>query len=70
MIEGMSSKKGFQVLRARVPLAELYRYSTTLSSLTSGRATFTQELAEYQQVPADIQEKLLKEYEAEAQEED
>jgi len=70
MIEGMSSKKGFQVLRARVPLAELYRYSTTLSSLTSGRATFTQELLEYQQVPADIQEKLLKEYEAEAQEED
>ena len=60
MIEGMSSKKGFQVLRARVPLAELYRYSTTLSSLTSGRATFTQEFVEYQQVPADIQEKLLK----------
>lgn len=55
----MSSKKGFQVFRARVPLAELYRYSTTLSSLTSGRATFTQELLEYQQVPADIQEKLL-----------
>ncbi len=70
MIEGMSSKKGFQVLRARVPLAELYRYSTTLSSLTSGRATFTQELIEYQQVPADVQEKLLKEYEAESKEED
>jgi elongation factor G len=70
MIEGMSSKKGFQILRARVPLAELYRYSTTLSSLTSGRATFTQELIEYQQVPADVQDKLLKEYEAEAKEEE
>ena len=38
MIEGMSSVKGFEVLKARVPLAELYKYSTTLSSLTSGRA--------------------------------
>ena len=70
MIEGMNSEKGFQILRARVPLAELYKYSTTLSSLTSGRATFTQEFIEYQQVPADVQEKLLKAYEAEQQEED
>ena len=70
MIEGMTSEKGFQILRARVPLAELYKYSTTLSSLTSGRATFTQEFIEYQQVPADVQDKLLKAYEAEQQEED
>ena len=63
LIEGMNSEKGFQILRARVPLAELYRYSTTLSSLTSGRATFTQEFIEYQQVPADVQDKLLKAYE-------
>ena len=64
MIEGMSSDKGFEVLRARVPLAELNKYSTTLSSLTSGRATFTMTYAEYQQVPAEVQDKLLKEYEA------
>jgi len=70
IMEGMSSERGFQVLRARVPLAELYRYSTTLSSLTSGRATFTQSFIEYQQVPMDVQEKLLKAYEAEQQEED
>ncbi|MBQ7575536.1 MAG: elongation factor G [Bacteroidales bacterium] len=70
IMEGMSTEKGFQVLKARVPLAELYRYSTTLSSLTSGRATFTQEFLEYQQVPADVQDKLLKAYEAEQQEED
>ena len=38
MIEGMESDKGFDRLNARVPLAELYRYSTTLSSLTSGSA--------------------------------
>jgi len=70
IIEGMSSDKGFQILRARVPLAELYRYSTTLSSLTSGRATFTQSFIEYQQVPMDVQEKLLKAYEEEAKEDE
>jgi len=64
MIEGMSSEKGFEVLKARVPLAELNKYSTTLSSLTSGRATFTMTYAEFQQVPAEVQDKLLKEYEA------
>ena len=69
LIEGMQSENGFDVLKARVPLAELYRYSTTLSSLTSGRATFSQKFAEYQQVPADVQEKLLKAYEAEEKDE-
>lgn len=64
MIEGMSSDKGFETLKARVPLAELHKYSTTLSSLTSGRATFTMVFADYQQVPAEVQDKLLKEYEA------
>jgi elongation factor G len=69
MIEGMNSVKGFEVLKARVPLAELYKYSTSLSSLTSGRATFTMEFADYQQVPSDVQEKLLKAYEAEEKDE-
>lgn len=64
MIEGMSSEKGFEVLKARVPLAELHKYSTTLSSLTSGRATFTMTYADYQQVPTEVQDKLLKDYEA------
>jgi elongation factor G len=65
MIEGMSSVKGFEVLKARVPLAELYKYSTTLSSLTSGRATFTMTYADYTQVPTDVQDKLLKAYQEE-----
>ena len=69
-IEGMSSDKGFSVLKARVPLAELYRYSTTLSSLTSGAATFTMEFADYQRVPADVQTKLLAEYAAQEKEEE
>lgn len=70
IIEGMSSDKGFSVLKARVPLAELYRYSTTLSSLTSGAATFTMSFADYQPVPADVQTKLLAEYAAQEKDED
>ncbi|MEG2612828.1 MAG: elongation factor G, partial [Alistipes sp.] len=62
MIEGMESDKGFDRLNARVPLSELYRYSTTLSSLTSGSATYSMKFASYEQVPADVQEKLLKAY--------
>ena len=62
LIEGMGSDKGFEVIKARVPLAELYRYSTTLSSISSGSATFTMDFADYQPVPGDVQEKLLKAY--------
>lgn len=62
LIEGMGSDKGFEVIKARVPLAELYKYSTTLSSLSSGSATFSVEFADYQPVPADVQDKLLKAY--------
>ena len=62
IIEGMGTDKGFDTIKARVPLAELYRYSTTLSSLSSGSATFTMDFADYQPVPADVQEKLLKAY--------
>jgi elongation factor G len=43
-------------------------YSTSLSSLTGGRASFTMRFASYELVPADVQEKLLKEYEAQQQE--
>ncbi|MDD4919560.1 MAG: elongation factor G [Bacteroidales bacterium] len=69
LIEGMSSEKGFQILKARVPLAELHKYSTTLSSLTSGRASFTMTFLEYSQVPADVQDRLLKEYQEEEKDE-
>ncbi len=65
IIAGMSSEKGFELLKAIVPLAELNKYSTILSALSSGRASFTMNFAEYQQVPAEVQEKLLKAYEAE-----
>lgn len=62
IIEGMGSEKGFEVIKATVPLAEMYKYSTTLSSLSSGSATFSMEFKQYQAVPADVQDKLLKAY--------
>ena len=57
-------------INARVPLAEMGRYSTALSSITSGRATYNMKFAEYGQVPMDIQDKLLKEYEESQNEDD
>ncbi len=70
MIAGMSSESGYEKISAKVPLAELNKYSTALSSLTSGSATYTMEFDEYMPVPADEQDKLLKAYEKEQQEEE
>ena len=62
MVLGMEAEKNFQRLKALVPLAEMSSYSTTLSSLTGGRATFTMHFKSYELVPADVQEKLVKAY--------
>ena len=70
MIMNQDMDGAFTILHARVPLAELYRYSTTLSSLTGGSATFTMKFAEYQPVPAEVQTKLLAEYAAQEEAED
>lgn len=61
MIMGIDSKGKYQVIKARTPLAELDRYSTTLRSLSQGRASFSQRFAEFAQVPFEIQQKLAKE---------
>jgi elongation factor G len=70
IIMGMDSEGTFQKIKAKVPLAEMNKFSTTLSSLTSGRGMYGMKYAEYQQVPSDVQDKLLKAYEAEQQEEE
>ena len=70
IVMGMDSDHNYQTIHAKVPLAEMDRYSTTLSSLTSGRGTFTMKYAEYQQVPTDVQNRLLKEYEESQKEEE
>ena len=69
LIMGMNSEKGFEKLLAKVPLKELSNYSTSLSSITGGRASFTMKFASYELVPSDVQEKLLKAYEASQAEE-
>ena len=70
MVLGMETEKQFTRLKAQVPLKELSSYSTTLSSLTGGRATFTMAFNSYQLVPGDVQEKLLAAYAATQTEED
>jgi len=69
MVLGMSSEKRFEVIKAKVPLAEMNKYSTALSSITGGRAMFTMKFAEYTQVPGDVQEAVIKAYAEEEEEE-
>ena len=64
MIMGMSSEKGFEKLVAKVPLKEMSSYSTALSSLTGGRASFIMKFSSYELVPTDVQDKLIKDFEA------
>ncbi len=70
IIMGMDSEGNYQKIIARVPLAEMNRYSTALSSITSGRATYNMKFSEYAQVPGEIQDKLLKAYEDQETEEE
>lgn len=70
IIMGMEGEGKYQRIKARVPLAEMNRYSTALSSLSSGRATFSMKYEEYAQVPNDVQNHLLKTYEEQQNEED
>ncbi len=65
IIEGMESEKGFEVIKAKVPLKEMNKYSTSLSSITGGRAFYTMEFAQYDKVPPEIQNTLIKTFETE-----
>lgn len=69
MIMGMSSEKGYEKLAAKVPLKEMSNYSTALSSLTGGRASFIMKFASYELVPTDVQTKLMKEFEEQEKDE-
>ncbi len=65
IIMGIDTKGKYQVIKARTPLAELDRYSTTLRSLSQGRANFRSTFADYVAVPFDLQKKLTKQHEME-----
>jgi elongation factor G len=70
IIMGMDSEGNYQIVKAKVPLAEMNRYSTALSSLTSGSGTYSLKFAEYSMVPGDVQTALLKAYEEQEKEEE
>ena len=65
MIMGMESEGGYQKLNAKVPLKEMSNFSTSLSSITAGSASFDMKFASYELVPAEVQEELIKAHEAE-----
>jgi elongation factor G len=66
----MSSANGMERVKARIPLKEMSSYSTALSSISGGRASFNMKFSSYELVPADVQAQLLKEYEESKQDED
>lgn len=61
-ILGMEPLGGQQVVKARVPLAEMYKYATDLKSMTQSRADFTMTFSSYEEVPANVTEQIIKEY--------
>lgn len=61
-ISGMDAEGPFQIIKAKVPLADLYKYSTQLRSLTSGRGIHTREFSHYEPVPKDVESKVIEEY--------
>ncbi|MDH5602580.1 MAG: elongation factor G [Cyclobacteriaceae bacterium] len=65
IIQGMDTKGRYQVIRAKTPLAELDRYTTSLRSITQGKANFSTRFAEYANVPPDLQKQLMENYTAE-----
>ena len=66
LIMGMDSQKGMEKITAKVPLKEMDKYSTSLNSTTGGRGYFEMTYDGYEKVPGEVQDELLKAYEAEA----
>jgi elongation factor G len=60
-IQGMDSDRGVQVIKAQVPAMELYRYSTTLRSLTGGRGIHSETFSHYEEMPGTMQQKVIEE---------
>jgi len=58
---GMDSEAGMQVIRALVPMAEVLKYAPTLTSMTGGRGTYVMEFDHYEEVPVQLQAKIIEE---------
>ena len=59
MIQGMEDVPGLKVIRAEVPLAEMFGYSTALRSATQGRATYSMEFKHYSEAPKNVAEAII-----------
>jgi elongation factor G len=59
VIQGMEDMPGSKVIKAEVPLGEMFGYSTTLRSLTQGRATYTMEFKHYAEAPRSVAEAVI-----------
>ncbi len=68
-IEGMDSDSHFQIIHAKIPLANLYKYSTTLRSLTAGRGMHRRKFSHYEQVPGDIAQEIIRKSKGKKEEE-
>lgn len=64
-ISGMDAEGPFQIIKAKVPLGELYKYSTSLRSLTQGRGLHRRAFSHYEEVPGEVQQKIIEEAQAE-----
>jgi elongation factor G len=60
IILGMDDNAGVKVMKSEVPLAEMFGYSTTLRSLSQGRATYSMEFKKYQEAPANVADAVIK----------
>jgi elongation factor G len=67
-IQGMEAEGPFQIIKAKVPLAELHRYSTTLRSLTQGRGVHRRKFSHYEEVPKEAADKIIAQAEVEKEE--
>lgn len=68
-IQGMDSESPFQIIKAKVPLSELHKYSTQLRSLTSGRGMFAMTFSHYEEVPKEVEGKIIEDYQKHKEEE-
>ena len=59
VVEQVESKIGYQIIKAQVPLSEMFGYVTGLRSISSGRATYSMEFLRYARIPADIEQDIL-----------
>jgi elongation factor G len=65
-VEGMNKRGNAQIIKAMVPLAEMFGYATTLRSMTQGRATYSMTFAHYEEVPKNVRDEIVEKHSAKA----